>query len=337
MTFADSRFSLPKFAIRNSRFEMSFVPSRRDPIHWLSKDLKARFGGVVRKASLDAGFTCPNRDGTLGVGGCAWCDPSGSGPDDLLPEEDWKGRLARLARSAQERGDPGVIAYFQAFTNTHGRPTQELESLLRKALGVPGVCGLALGTRPDCLPPDVLDVLTLLNRETFLWVEIGMQTACDATLAALNRGHAHEATVFALEALRARDIRCVLHLILGLPGESATTMLASLDEAARLRPWGVKLHPLHVVKGSALESAWREGQLDLLSLNAYVGLAVDGLERLAPETTIHRLTGERPKEILLAPDWCRDKRHVLAALQRELSRRKSWQGRKCGKESGGRE
>ena len=244
-----------------------------------------------------------------------------------MPGEAWRARLARLAGAAAGRGEPGVIAYFQAYTNTHGRTARGLEGLLREALAVPGVLGLAVGTRPDCLPSDVLDVLERLNRETFLWVEIGMQTACDATLAAMNRGHRHEATVGAAEALRARSIRCVLHLILGLPGEDEAKIFASLDEAARLNPWGVKLHPLHVVRGSALESAWRQDRLELLSREAYVRLAVDTLERLPPETTIHRLTGERPGEILLAPEWCRDKRATLAALQRERSRRHSFQGR----------
>jgi hypothetical protein len=309
-----------------------FVPSRKDPIHWLSKDLRVRFGGTVRKANLDAGATCPNRDGTLGIGGCAWCDPAGSGPDNAVPGESWQARLTRLAAAALRRGEPGVLAYFQAYTNTHGRTGPALEAVMREALTVPGVLGIAVGTRPDCLPADVLDTLGELNRETFLWVEIGMQTSCDATLTAMNRGHGHRATVRAAGALQARGIRCVLHVILGLPGENEATILASLEEAARLSPWGIKLHPLHVVKGSTLEGVWREGGLDLLSREAYIRLAVDGLERLPPETTIHRLTGERPSDVLLAPGWCLDKRAVLASIQRELSRRTTWQGAKYSEE-----
>lgn len=304
-----------------------FLPSRQDPIHWLSKDLKARFGGSVRKASLDVGFTCPNRDGTLGAGGCAWCDPSGSGPDDAVPGEPWLERLRRLASAALKHGDRGVIAYFQAYTNTHGADPGTLEETWRSVLAVPGVLGLAVGTRPDCLPAPVLDLLQQLSRETFLWVEIGMQTSCNETLDACNRGHSHAATTAAVEALKARDLRVVLHLILGLPGEDAATMRASLAEAARLAPWGVKLHPLHVVRGSAFERDWRDGRLDLLELDDYARLAADGIEVLPPETTVHRLTGERPAGILLAPEWCRDKRRTLGAIQRELARRKSWQGR----------
>ena len=304
----------------------SFTPSRQDPIHWLSKDLKTRFGGNVRKASLDAGFTCPNRDGTLRTGGCVWCDPSGSGPDDLAAGEPWPERLRRLASAALDRGDKGVIAYFQAYTNTHGADPGNLERAWRSALAVPGVLGLAVGTRPDCLPPPVLDLFEEMGRGTFLWVEIGMQTSCDHTLEASNRGHGHAVTVAAVEALKTRGLRVVLHLILGLPGEDKETILASLAEAARLRPWGVKFHPLHVVRGSAIEKDWREGNLPLLDLDGYARLAADGLELLPPETTVHRLTGERPGGLLLAPEWCRDKHRTLGAIQRELARRQSWQG-----------
>jgi uncharacterized protein len=246
-----------------------------------------------------------------------------------VPGESWPGRLERLAGASLPRGDKGVIAYFQAFTGTHGPAAGELERAWRRALGVPGVLGLAVGTRPDCLPEAVLDALERLRREAFLWVEIGMQTSCDRTLAALNRGHAHAATAAAAEALRARGIPFVLHLILGLPGEDDATARASLAEAARLRPWGVKFHPLHVVRGSALEAPWREGGLRLLDVESYAGLAADGLELLSPETTVHRLTGERPGPLLLAPDWCRDKPKTLGAIRGELARRGSWQGKRA--------
>ena len=309
-----------------SSFPTSFVPAVADPIHWISKELKARFGGRVRKASLDTGATCPNRDGTLGVGGCAYCDPGGSGPDDLIPGEGWTDRLTRLARRALDRGEPGVIAYFQAFTATHGRGAAELDGMLRRAFGVPGVLGLALGTRPDCLPTDVLDLIESWASRHLAWVELGMQSRHDATLRALNRGHDHASTVAAVEALRERRVPVVLHLILGLPGEDAGAMRASIAEAARLNPWGVKLHPLHVVRGSALEGLWRADRLPLMSLEEYAALAADALELLPPEVTIHRLTGERPSGLLLAPGWCADKRATLGAIRRELARRRSWQG-----------
>ncbi len=306
----------------------AFVPSRGDPIHWLSKDLKALFGGPVRKVTLDAGFTCPNRDGTLGVGGCTFCDPGGSGPDDLLRGEAWQDRLVRLADGAATGGYAGVLAYFQAYTNTYGRSPAELAATLERARNVPGVAGVIVGTRPDCLPPAILDVLADLNRRTRLWVDVGMQTVHDATHHAVNRGHTHADTLAAVEALRHLGIRFVLHLMMGLPGEDETMMRGTLAEAARLRPWGVKLHPLHVVEGSALASRWRTGVLPLMTREAFAGLAADLLETLPPETTVHRLTGERPEGVLLAPDWCRDKRRTLGAITRELARRQTWQGRR---------
>jgi len=308
----------------------AFVPSRRDPIHWLSKDLKATFGGPVRKANLDAGFTCPNRDGTLSVGGCSFCDPGGSGPDDLVAGEAWHDRLVRLAGRATATGYAGVLAYFQAHTNTYGRTPEEFGAMLERTLAVRGVVGIIIGTRPDCLPPRILNVLAAFNRRTRLWVDVGMQTIHDATLSAVNRGHKHADTVAAVEALRALGIPFVLHVMLGLPGEDDAMMRATLAEVTRLRPWGVKLHPLHVVNGSALAARWKAGALPLLGREVFAAHAADLLETLPPETTIHRLTGERPEGILLAPDWCRDKRGTLGAVTRELARRASWQGKRAG-------
>ena len=294
-------------------------------IRWLSAELRERFGGRIVKVPLDAGFTCPNRDGTLGMGGCAWCDPGGSGPDGAERALPWQEALQRGAARAVARSCLGVLAYFQAYSNTHGSP-RRLRQVLQEALAVPGVLGLAVGTRPDCLGEEILAVLDSFNRQAYFWVEVGMQTRHDATLRAMNRGHNHGATVGAVEALRARGIRTVLHLILGIPGETPDMMRHSLDEAARLRPWGVKLHPFHVVRGSALEETWRRGDLSLLDLRDYTALACDGLERFHPEAVVHRLTGERPEGVLLAPDWCRGKGVVLDAIRQELGRRGTSQG-----------
>lgn len=306
---------------------LPFVPTVEDPVHWLSKDLKARFGGRVSKACLDAGFTCPNRDGTVGRGGCLWCDPGGSGPDDLRPGEGWEARLRRLASRARERGDAGVIAYFQAFTPTHSDPSL-LGDLLDRALQVPGVVALAVGARPDCLSRETLDLLSRTAERTFLWVEVGMQTARDETLLAMNRGHGLADTKKACGELRARALPFVLHLIAGLPGEEEAEARRSHAAAVGLGPWGLKIHPLHVVAGSPLADRWRRGEIALWEQDRYVRTVADLLEETPPEVTLHRLTGERPSGLLLAPAWCGDKRAVLGALRRELARRRSFQGRR---------
>lgn len=289
------------------------------PAHrWVSGFLRERFGGRVVKIPLDlGGVTCPNRDPLTGAGGCAWCDPGGSGPDGPERALSWEASLRQDAARARRKSSKGVIAYFQAFSPTHygaGR----LEAAIRTALSVPGVVGLALASRPDGLSPKVLNLLEALSGETFLWVELGMQTMHDATLATCNRGHTHAQTVEAVEALRARGIRCVLHLIAGLPGESEEQMRQSFAEAARLAPWGVKLHPLHIVRGAPLEVPWREGKVPLLSLDAYAGLAADLLKTLPPETVIHRLGGEREGEMHLAPEWCLHKKALLEAIERAV-------------------
>lgn len=307
---------------------LPFRPSPLDPVHWVSKDFRLLFGGRVTKAALDGGASCPNRDGTRGRGGCAWCDPGGSGPDDLRPGEDWEARLRRLASRALERGDAGVIAYFQAFTATYGPPAL-LGEILDRAASVPGVVALAVGARPDCLPSETLEVLERAARLRFLWVEVGMQTCRDDTLALLNRGHGFEATRRAAGDLRERRIPFVLHLIAGLPGEDEGDLARSHGAALALGPWGLKLHPLHVVRGSALEARWRRGEVLLWERERYVRAAADLLEATPPEIAVHRLTGERPEGVLLAPSWCGDKRAVLGALQRELTRRRSFQGRAC--------
>ncbi len=298
------------------------------PAPWnrLSAHLAARFGGRVRKVALDAGLgTCPNRDGTAGHGGCAWCDPGGSGPDGPERGLPWEEVLRTAAAVAARRGETGVVAYFQAYTPTYAPPAA-LEAAGSRALAVPGVVGLAVGARPDCLSAGTLNVLQALAERTLLWVELGMQSAHDDVLRGTNRGHNHAATVRAAAALRKRGLRTVLHLIAGLPGEAPERARASFSEAARLSPCGVKLHPLHIVSGAPLEESWRRGAVPLLSLEEYARLAADLLERLPPETLVHRLTGERPAGILLAPSWCAGKRGVLAAVAEEISRRGTRQG-----------
>jgi len=302
-----------------------FLPTPDRPVHTLSRYFKDNFGGRVRKIALDAGFSCPNRIGPGREGGCFWCDPSGSGPGG--DPGDWESRLKEEASKLLGKGFVGGIAYLQAFTGTFGE-SAELRKKYEKALAVEGVLGLAVGTRPDCLDPETLGMLEDVGRARFLWVEIGMQTMHDATLLACNRGHSHQATVAAAEELRKRGIKTVLHLIAGLPGESGEMIRRSFGEAVRLDPWGIKLHPFHIVKGSEFGKRFEAGRGPrMMELQEYAELAASLIEMAAPETVFHRLTGERPEGILLAPRWCQDKNLVRKEILARLAASKGFQGR----------
>jgi len=291
--------------------------------------LKDLFGGRVHKISVDAGFTCPNRGDTRRKPGCLFCDPDGSGAVGIergLPVaqqiEQGKEVMVRKYKARQ------FIAYFQPFSNTYA-PPEKLRALYDEALGVSGVVGLAVGTRPDCLPDDVLDLLAEYHHRTYFWLELGLQTIHDATLATLRRGHDYACFLKAYQGARARGLRVCVHVILGLPGESREQILATADEMARLKVDGIKIHLLHVLKGTPLGDLYEKGEVPVLSQEDYVQLAVDFLERLHPDTLVHRLTGDGPRDILLAPLWSLNKWEVLNAIDGELERRGSRQGSRC--------
>ena len=296
------------------------------PYRLFSEHLRERFGVRVHKISVDAGFGCPNRDGSRDRPGCLYCDPGGSGA---------VGIDRRLAVAAQVEAGKEVmvrkyragkfLAYFQPFTNTYA-PVDELRGVYDAALAVPEVIGLAIGTRPDCLGPDVLDLLAEYHRRTYLWLEIGLQSSHDRTLNRLRRGHDYACFLTAYEAARQRGLRVCVHLIAGLPGEGREELLATTAEMARLRIDGVKLHLLHVLDGTPLGELYREGAIEILDQEAYVALVADVLERLPPETLIHRLTGDGPRDALLAPLWSLNKWEVLNAIDAEMRRRGSVQG-----------
>jgi radical SAM protein (TIGR01212 family) len=220
------------------------------------------------------------------------------------------------------------IAYFQPFSNTYA-PIAELRSLYDEALSVDGVVGLAIGTRPDCLPDAVLDLLADYAGRTVLWLEIGVQSSHDATLQRLRRGHDDLCFLDALERARQRNLRVCAHLILGLPGEGRAEILATTDAMARLRLDGVKLHLLHILSGTELGDAFQRGEIPVLDQDAYVTLACDVLEHLHPATVIQRLTGDGPRDRLLAPLWSLKKWEVLNAIDAELARRNTRQGERC--------
>lgn len=290
-----------------------------------SDELKRRFGQRVQRVSLDAGFTCPNRDGSAGYGGCSFCGERGAAAVGVPVTLSITEQVADGKRKMRQKyGAEKFLAYFQAYSNTYGDP-QRLRRCYDEALADPAVVGLVIGTRPDCLPPDVLDLLAELNGRTYLWLELGMQTMHDRTLTAINRGHDHGCLVTAVQQCRERGLRTCAHLVLGLPGETRDEMLASVREVDRLRFAGIKLHHLHILKGSRLEADYRAGKVALPERDEYVALVCDALELLDPGMVVHRLMGDGRSE-LVAPDWSRRKLEVLNRIDREMALRGSVQG-----------
>jgi hypothetical protein len=289
--------------------------------------LRRKFGARVQKVSVDAGFTCPNVDGSVAVGGCVFCDNRSFSPSRRVP------RIKEIGRQI----DDGIrrlklrykvdkfLAYFQPATNTYA-PVERLRPLYDEALAHPDVVGLAIGTRPDCVPGDVLELLEEIAGRTHLTVEYGMQTMHGRSLAWMNRGHDHQCTVEAIERSRGRGFALCLHAILGLPGESHADMLATAREIARLRPDGVKIHNLYAVRGTPMGEDVLTGRVRLMERDEYIRTLVEFLELLPPDCLIERATGDVPPDYLIGPTWCLDKPGVLKALVAEFARRDTWQG-----------
>ena len=278
------------------------------------------------KAALDAGLTCPNLDGSKGTGGCLYCDGGSGYFTESAAVPITKQLDDELARIRAKTPGAGAVAYFQAHTNTNA-PAPVLRELFTAALAHEGVCGLAVATRADCLPPDVLDLLSEFNEKTELTVELGLQTVFDDTAARINRCHAYADFRAGYAALRARNIRVTVHLIDGLPGETAERMVESARTLGWLRPDGVKLHLLHVIHGTALCALYERGDYTPLTREEYIDIVVRQLEVLPPETVIERLTGDGDRRTLVAPLWSRDKRRVLGGIDKALAERDTWQGK----------
>jgi radical SAM protein (TIGR01212 family) len=295
-------------------------------LHAYNFHLRRKFGQRVQKVSLDAGFTCPNVDGTVARGGCVFCDNRSFSPSRRLPRESIRQQLDHGIRRLKWRYNVDrFIAYFQPATNTYA-PVSRLRPLFETAIEHPRVVGLAIGTRPDCLSEDVLQLLTELAGRTYLSVEYGMQTMHDRTLDWMNRGHHHQALVDAVERSRGRGFEICLHVILGLPGESPADMMATADEVGRLNVDAVKIHNLYAVRNTPLADDVLAGRVRLLERDEYIRLAADFLERLPPTMIVERVTGEAPPDYLIGPAWCLDKPALRGALERELQRRGTWQG-----------
>lgn len=295
--------------------------------------LRRAFGVKCAKLPLDAGFTCPNIDGTCGVGGCIYCSDRGSG--DFAPKAALSvgEQIQRQKEAFSRKWDvSNCIAYFQAHTNTHA-PLSVLKEKFEEALAQPDIVGLNIATRADCLPPETVEYLAALAEKTVLTVELGLQTSNDAVAKRINRGHDFAAFCRGYRALREASgkIQISVHLIFGLPGESEEEMLQSVRDVASLSPDQVKIHLLHVLRGTPLAKMYEAGQYQPLEREAYIRLVADALELLPPDTVIGRLTGDGKKEDLLAPLWSLKKTAVINDIDKLLYARDSYQGRRWGR------
>ncbi|ODA42127.1 TIGR01212 family radical SAM protein [Desulfosporosinus sp. BG] len=299
--------------------------------HTFNEHLRERFGGKIFKVSLDAGFTCPNRDGTLGRDGCVYCSERGSG--DFAGEQGLSIHdqfIEVTERMKKKWPNARYIAYFQAYTNTYAT-VERLREVYEEALREENVVGLSISTRPDCLPENVLDYLEELNQRTYLWVELGLQSIHDRTMEWIERGHNYAQFLKGLDLLCSRGIRVCAHIILGLPGETKTEMLETAQAVAKMPLQGIKIHLLHVLRGTPLAAVYQREPFDLMTQEDYVSLVVDILEIVPSGMIIHRLTGDGPPDDLIGPLWSRKKWEVLNAIDAELVRRDTWQGKRAKK------
>jgi len=291
-----------------------------------SRYLRETFGCPVRKVPVNGGFGCPNRDGTIGRGGCTFCVNAGFSPVAGGNLESLGQQVRRAIDRAHRQGFGGkFLVYFQPFTNTHGS-VDVLRRRYDEAVAQAEVVGLAVGTRPDCVPEPVLDLLQSYTDRYQVWVEYGVQSAHDTTLARIHRGHDWATTVDALTRTRARGLLVCAHLILGLPGETRDHIRETACRLAEAGCDGVKLHQLAVVRGAPLEADYRRGAVSPLSCEEYVSLAADVLERLPETVVVQRLVGDTYGDLLVAPKWAQTKSQVLSAVTTELKRRGTWQG-----------
>lgn len=294
----------------------------RQSFHYRNK-----FGCRVQKISLDGGFTCPNVDGTVTTGGCTFCDnrsfsPSRRAKRVPLTEQFEVGRI----RVTKRYGKCKYLAYFQPATNTFA-PLEKLKQIYNVPLQYEDVLGIVIGTRPDCVPPDVLDYLEELATKTYVCIEYGMQTMHDASLDWMNRGHHHDCMIDAMNRSRGRGFDISAHLILGLPNESHSMIMESVHEVIRLGFDGVKIHNLYAVERTKLADQVRSGEVQLMERDEYVSLVVDLLEVLPESMVIERLCGDAPTRFFIGPMWSRDKPELQEAIDQEIDRRKTYQSR----------
>ena len=307
-----------------SKFKYAFDDNKR--YHTWNYYLRNTFGEKIFKVSINAGFTCPNIDGKVAYGGCTYCSKEGSGDfagnpkDDLIKQfNDIKEMMLRKWPNAK------YIGYFQAYTNTYA-PLEVLKEKYETILAQDDVVGLSISTRPDCLEDDVLEYLAELNERTNLWVELGLQTIHDSTSKIINRGHDYKTFLEGVEKLKSKNIKTVVHIIKGLPGEDYNMMMETAKAVADLNVHGIKIHLLHVIKNTPMARMLEKNMMSLMTQDDYVNLVCDQLEILPPEMVIHRLTGDGKKEDLVGPLWSLKKWEVLNAIDDTMKARDSYQG-----------
>lgn len=311
--------------------QKNFTNWHEKPYYSLDAWCKNTYGEKCYKIALDAGFTCPNRDGTLGTGGCIFCSAGGSG------EFAAKLRNTNLAAQLQEgralfhtkKTGNKFIAYFQSYTNTYG-PIDRLRVLYEEALAQPDVCGISIATRPDCIDSGVCALLSQLKEhypDKFIWVELGLQTIHEATARFIRRGYELPCFEEAFARLSAHRIPVIVHIILGLPGEDTSAIFETIAYLNQLSPFGIKLQLLHILKGTDLAEYYRAHPFSIYTMEEYLDVVIGCLERLSPAITIHRLTGDGAKDLLIEPLWSLNKRMVLNSLHAAMRIKNTYQGR----------
>jgi len=292
----------------------------------LNTFLKEKFGEKVKKIPLDAGFTCPNRDGTKGKGGCIYCDARGSGTG-LFSKMSLKEQMEFFINRFKKKGYQKYLAYFQSFSNTYG-PISKLKETYSIIESYPEILGLAIGTRPDCIDEKVVELLKEFQEKGyFLWVELGLQSIHNETLKRINRGHTFEDFLKAYELLERAQIPVVVHIIFGLPYETREMMLKTVKTLSELKPFGIKFHALYILKGTPLGESYLKGEFKELSLEEYAELVGESLALLPPQTVIHRLTSDPPREELIAPTWLLNKNEVQNKIISYMKERDLYQGK----------
>lgn len=298
------------------------------PYHSFDYMLKERFGEKIYKVALNGGMTCPNRDGTLGNRGCIFCSAGGSGDFAGNRQDSITQQIEKQASSIrQKRGVAKFIAYFQAYTNTYA-PVDYLRKIYTEAISHPDIVAVSIGTRPDCLDKDILQLLDELNQKKPVWVELGLQTIHETTAQYIRRGYPLSCFEQAVSELRKRNLDVIVHTILGLPGENRNDILSTIEYLNHQDIQGIKLQLLHVLKGTDLADDYLAGKFQVYTMEEYLDLVIDCLEHLNPEFVIHRLTGDGPKDLLIAPLWSSAKRTVLNTLHRKCKLQHSFQGKK---------